>query len=298
MITLQTAKNKFQEFLTIEKQYSENTIKSYMLNLAQLSAFLKIKKITNLVDVNVLILKKFLVHLKEQNLSARSRSSKISTLKSFFGYCSKTYGINDIASCLIYPKLETKLPIVLSKSQIEYIILASEKQQTPIGKRNSIMLKILYATGLRASEIADLALVDIKFDQRVILIHGKGSKERLVPIPKAIFNDLNNYIIDVLPYLAKYKKVKYLFFNTTNKKMYRSDIYSIIKSIGNLSDIKIAMYPHMLRHSLATHLLQNGVSLRHIQKLLGHENLSTTSIYTHLNTTQLKNNYDEYHPRR
>lgn len=295
----------FTTYLLTEKRTSKNTFVAYKKDCEQLLDFLKNKKV-NIKICNKQHLKNFLKNLKDVGVSAKTISRKISCLKSFFNFLNERFNIPNVAGDLVFPKLEQTLPNYLSEDEIEELLKVAGKDSSDKGVRNRVMLSLLYASGMRVSELVNLKTDQIDFDTGFVTLLGKGNKERMVPVPAAIFEFVRFYLERVYENL-KPKKEKgkinnnnYLFFtyyNNNIKPISRQSFWGILKNILHKTNIKKKVSPHTLRHSLATHLLKSGANIRSLQLLLGHENISTVQIYTHLEKSHVREIYDDKHPR-
>jgi len=309
---------KFEAYLLTEKRVSESTFEAYMRDVRQLVLFLKGEYNIELKEVKREHLKKFLLFLKQKNSSSRTMSRKISAIKVLYKYASQYLDWKDIANDLTFPKLEKKLPQYLTEQEIEKLFEVAERDDTIIGRRNKIMLYLLYVSGMRISEMVNLCVSQVQFDSGFINVSGKGGKGRVIPIPQPMLKKLERYIDAVLPQLLgddnnknkknsdkiskKKKKIKvdYLFpviYAGKIKAISRQNFWVALKDLWAKTGSKKNISPHQLRHSLATHMLRKGVDLRSLQMLLGHENLSTVQIYTHLDIGYLRDVYDKKHPR-
>lgn len=296
--------SKFEAYLFAEKRVARNTLSAYMQDIQQFSIFLKSREV-DLQSVSIKELKLFLQFLKEdQNLGARSMARKISSLKVFFKYLNRQFGFDNLALDLTFPKIEKRLPNYLSEEDIEKLLDHAQKDHTDLGIRNKIILYLLYITGMRISELVSLTISNIQFDTGFISVNGKGGKGRLVPIPASLITDIKTYLNSVHSRLlgkkSEFRSTDYLFpvlYSGKIKHISRQAFWIILKKIAVSAGIKAPLSPHKLRHSLATHLLKKGANLRSLQLLLGHENLSTVQIYTHVDTGYLRKIYDKYHPR-
>jgi len=298
--------NAFITFLLTEKRYSKNTFIAYKKDIEQLLLFFKEKKV-NVLICNKNHLKNFLKKLKDDGVTAKTLSRKISCFKAFFNFLTERFKIPNKAGALIFPKLEQTLPIYLTEGEIEELLKAAAKDNSDKGVRNRVMLSLLYASGMRVSELVDLKIDQIHFDTGFISLVGKGNKERVVPLPDAILRFVNFYLENIYenlkPKAEKNKNIfgkNYLFFSFYNneiKPISRQSFWIILKNILSKSKINKKVSPHTLRHSLATHLLKGGANIRSLQLLLGHENISTVQIYTHLEKSHVRKIYDDKHPR-
>ena len=293
--------HKFEAYLLTERRVSQNTFAAYKKDIEQYVNFIQDHKIT-LKKATLVDLKKFLSHLKKLKLSARSMARKISTLKIFYSWAHQYHKWTNHADELIFPKLEKRLPSYLSEQEIEQLLEAAEQDTSAIGTRNKMMLYLLYVSGMRISELVHLKITDIHFDTGFIAVHGKGGKDRMIPIPMPMLELLKKYIEQGhKSFLKKTKKqTDYLFpiiYGKKIKPISRQSFWGILKKLWAKTGNKRPISPHKLRHSLATHLLKRGADLRSLQMILGHENLSTVQIYTHVDTGYLRKIYDKKHPR-
>ncbi|MCF7800063.1 tyrosine recombinase [Candidatus Babeliales bacterium] len=294
----------FHTYLLTEKRVSKNTFYAYRKDIEQFILFLSENRI-NLNSCNKNHLKKYLKCLNDRDLSAKSLSRKISALKVLFKFLEERFDFENKAQGLIFPKLEKKLPIYLTEREIQKLFEIANKDESLKGQRNKIMLYLLYASGMRVSELVALTNDQIHFDTGFIFLTGKGSKERSVPLPINILNLLRYYLDNIYLKLLPEKLIentekKYLFFSVYSsviKPISRQSFWIILKNILKKAKIYKNVSPHSLRHSLATHLLKNGADIRSLQILLGHENISTVQIYTHLEKKQVREIYDKKHPR-
>ena len=280
--------DKFFTYLEVEKNYSSHTTLNYRIDLEEFSGF--IAK-TSVEDVGYPDLRRFLAQLKERNLKPRTLSRKLSSLRSFFKYLQREKIIQtNPAKLLVTPKLDKPLPHFMSEEEAVQIIEAPKT-----GKFNSLrdkaILETLYSTGIRVGELVGLDVDDVDFISNIIKVMGKGKKERMVPIGNQALNALKKYMDD--------RKVdnKFIFVNKNGTRLSDRSVRNIINKYILEQAMAQHVTPHMFRHSFATHLLNRGADLRSVQELLGHVNLSTTQIYTHLTTDKLKKVYDQSHPR-
>lgn len=279
---------KFIRYLEIEKNYSPHTCLNYQLDLADFGKFLNNLPLEN---VDYLLLRKYLAHLKERNLRQKSLSRHLSCLRSFFKFlCREGYLKTDPMISLSSPKAEKYLPSFLSEEEINRLI-ETPSLKDERGLRDRAILETFYSTGIRISELVGLNLADIDFIGAVVKVRGKGKKERLLPIGNRALSALKCY-------LEKRKKTEAaLFLNKNFRRISDRGVRNIVTKYIRLASLKSGISAHSLRHSFATHLLDRGADLRSVQELLGHANISTTQIYTHLTTEKLKRIYDQAHPR-
>lgn len=279
----------FLRYLLIDKGYSKNTISSYKQDLDRFSVYFKNKDIKNIDNTD---LKEY---IKILNLNEKSISRTISCLKSFYKFLIIEKIVkNNPTDGLYMPKVRKSLPNVLAVEEVT--LLLNIKLNDDFSYRNKAMLELMYATGLRVSELVELKLSDIDFNDDIIRIMGKGSKERIIPIGDFAKDYLLEYINKHRGNMLKKMNTDYVFLNNHGKKMTRQGFFKIIKKIAKDAGINTDISPHTLRHSFASHLLKYGADLRTIQELLGHSDISTTQVYTHIANEELRKNYDEYHP--
>lgn len=283
---------KFEAYLLTERRVAKNTFSAYKQDLAQFVSFLAQHKIT-IEQATVDDVKRYLSYLKTNAIGARSMARKISALKLFFAYAHEHAGFVDITHDMQGPKLEKKLPSFLSEQEIAQLLQVADADTSEQGVRNKVMLYLLYVSGMRISELTNLRVSDIHADTGFIMIRGKGGKERMVPVPQDMIELLHNYMQTI-------RGSDYLFavrYGGKIKPISRQACWHVLNGLWKKTGISRTISPHMLRHSLATHMLKNGADLRSLQLLLGHENISTVQIYTHVETTHLRTVYDIKHPR-
>ncbi len=279
---------KFMRYLEIEKNYSQHTILNYKLDLADFQKFLGELAIDN---VDYLLLRKYLASLKEKKLSARTVNRHLSSLRSFFRFLTREGHLkNNPILSLSSPKQEKYLPSFLTEEEVSRLIDAVfDKNER--GLRDKAVLETFYSTGMRISELSSLNVDDVDFIGGIVKVMGKGKKERIVPIG-------DQALVAIKAYLDKRKKnPEVVFLNKNGTRITTRGIRNIVSKYLRLAGLRQGISAHTLRHSFATHLLNRGADLRSVQELLGHANLSTTQIYTHLTTERLKSVYDKAHPR-
>jgi len=281
----------FISYLLFEKKYSNNTVKSYKRDLERFKKYFKNKNINTIDKKDI---EKYIEYLN-QDLDTRSISRSISTLKSFYKYLKLNKEVSRIPTDTITnPKLKKYLPKVLSEEEINKLLDINLNNN--FDYRNKAMLELMYSSGLRVSELVNLKVNDIDLKNEAVRIFGKGSKERIVPLNEYATTALEAYILNHRKELFKHGENDYLFLNNHGNKMTRQGLFKILKKIAQEKNIKTDFSPHTLRHSFATHLLKHGADLRSIQELLGHSDISSTQIYTHITNEKLQKNYEEYHP--
>jgi tyrosine recombinase XerC len=283
--------DKFIRYLEIEKNYSRHTILNYRLDLEDFKQFLGD---TDLEKVDYLTLRKYLAHLREKSLGTRSINRRLSCLRSFFKFLVRDNYLktNPILS-ILSPKSEKHLPAFLTEEEVSKLIESvypkDDKDERTL--RDRAILETFYSTGLRVQELVNLNLEDIDFIGGIVKVMGKGKKERIVPIGEIAIAAIRKYLE------KRKKKGNVLFLNKSGKRITTRGVRDIVWKYVKSAGIKQGISSHTLRHSFATHLLNRGADLRTVQELLGHINLSTTQIYTHLTTERLKSVYDKAHPR-
>ena len=282
---------KYQIYLFTERHMADNSIDSYILDIIKYLEYIN-KNYDSITKDDIY---KYLMKLDKDKLSVTTVERKIVSIKSFHKYLGKFYKIKDVSLNIDHPKFYRKLPNTLTIEEVE--ILLDIKLETSFDYRNKAMLELMYATGLRVSELCSLELKDIDLENNYVRCIGKGSKERIVPYGEFCAYYLNLYLNEYRPLLKKKYLTDNIFLNNHGKKMTRQGFEFILNTIVKEKGINKTITPHMLRHSFATHLLNNGADLRSIQIMLGHSNLSTTQIYTNVSREVLRENYDLYHPR-
>ena len=279
----------YERYLTLERNYSPNTVKAYINDVEHFSIFIK----KDLLAVSPEDVRKYLKHIN--NLTAKTISHNISSIKNFYNYLQIIEVLNyNPTNEIERPKLEQKVPTYLSLEEVSKLL--DIKIDNEFSARDKAILELLYSSGIRISELTSMELSNIDIDECLIRIMGKGSKERIIPLGDYAINALKDYINNYRDKLNK-KNSSYVFLNNRGGTLSRQFIFKTIKNECIKKGIKKSVSPHTLRHTFATHLLKNGADLRIIQELLGHENISTTQIYTHLSNDKLKSDYEEYYPR-
>ncbi len=285
----------FLDYLSVEKGFSPNTIHSYSLDLKKLFLFFHKEKISWLKATEGDLIK-FIHHHSRANLSPRSLARLISSTRSFYrflvldGLIAKSPATN-----LSTPKLWLDLPKFLTEQEVENL-LAQPKEKNIRGQRDKAMLELLYATGLRASELVSLKLKDLNLEQRYVLCQGKGGKERIVPFGHSAQEALREYLHKARSRLLKRENPS-LFLSSRGRAFTRQGFWKMLKGYGRQAGLGKKISPHVLRHSFATHLLEGGADLRSVQLMLGHSQITTTQIYTHVSRKHLREVYNKYHPR-
>jgi tyrosine recombinase XerC len=291
MTTFSYYRDRFLNYITVEKNYSSHTVANYTADLNEFERFLDSRGGKEIKNIDYFLLRKFLSVLSQRNLDKRTLSRKISTLKSFFKF-SLREGIvkNNPAASLIYPRLDKNLPNFLSEKEVS-VILSLPDQSKFLGLRDRAILEFLYSSGARVSEMVSCLVSDVDLIGGVVKVRGKGRKERLLPLGEPALISLKNYLDQ------RQDPNKALFVNKNKTRLTDRGVRDIIYRYIKKSALNLKVSPHTFRHSFATHLLNRGADLRSVQELLGHSSISTTQIYTHLTIDSLKRVYQKSHPR-
>jgi len=295
--------DKFLNYLAVEKGFSQNTIEAYRNDLNQLVGFLEeeaakggaIKPWTAFDRQSIL---SYLTNMKERRYAATTVARKVAAIKSFFGFMVaeglvKDNPTRDVPS----PRVGKSLPKPISITQARQLLEETEKRATPEAKRDKAMLQLLYASGMRVSELVSLNLKDVDTEGGYVRCFGKGGKERLIPIHSQAVAALKDYISQGHTRLKTGGGEEALFLNRRGERLTRQGLWQIIKGYAKSAKLGVKITPHTLRHSFATHMLSGGADLRSVQELLGHANISTTQVYTHLTTEHIRRAYEKSHPR-
>lgn len=295
----QAAITDYKHYLSLERGLSENTIENYLIDINKLVAFLEENNIqASPISLSNDQAQQFVYEIAKK-VNARTQARRISGLKSFFDFLVfENYRESNPLDLIEAPKIGRKLPDTLSTEEIDQIIATIDLSK-PQGERNRAMLECLYSCGLRVSELINLQLSDLFFKEDFIKVTGKGDKQRFVPIAKQTQKYISIYKNEVrthIPIVKEYQDT--LFLNRRGKQLTRAMIFTIVKQAAEKAGIKKSISPHTFRHSFATHLLENGADLRAIQLMLGHESITTTEIYMHVDRTHLKTTLEQFHPRR
>ncbi|MEA3428192.1 MAG: site-specific tyrosine recombinase XerD [Thermodesulfobacteriota bacterium] len=289
--------DQYINYLLIEKGLSGNTIESYSSDLALYLEFLKKNGIKNISDADTAIILKHLAALRNAGLGAKSRTRHLVTLRGFYRFLIQEKIVRHNPSKIIdLPKSGLKLPDVLFVEEVKKLINICDTKK-PKGIRDAAMIELLYAAGLRVSELVNVKLQNVNMEAGFVRVFGKGSKERVVPIGLYAKEKIDHYIKSSRPLLLKKMVSQYLFIARAGKPMTRQGFWKQLKKYGQTAGIKKRITPHSLRHSFATHLLEGGADLRAVQIMLGHADISTTQIYTHVAKKRLKEIHEKYHPR-
>lgn len=288
---------QYIHYLMVEKGLAKNTLDAYTRDLTSYRLYLKKYEIYSFNDTNRTNIIGYLLELKNKGRATSTMSRNLAAIRSFYQYLLRDRYIDkDPSQNLESPKLDKRLPKVLSLEQVE-TLLKMPDLKTPTGIRDRAMLELLYATGVRVSELISINIKDLNLNMGLVKCIGKGSKERIIPLGEMAINSIIVYLEKGRPLLERKVSEDSLFLNNNGRQLTRQGFWRILKNYGSRSTIGIDITPHTLRHSFATHLLENGADLRSVQEMLGHADISTTQIYTHLTKAKLKEVYTNAHPR-
>ena len=286
-------KDKFIQYISSEKRFSEHTIKSYSSDISQFQHFLSSEfDITNKVEeISFQLIRSWIAFLLESGINPRSVNRKISTLKTYFKFLLREGVLQENPMLkVISPKSKKRLPVFIEEDQIENLLNKVEFEEGFVGERNKLIIEMFYVTGIRLSELINIKITSIDFENSLVKVLGKRNKERLIPLSSNMLEELKNFI-------KKHQINHFLFTNLDGNKLYTKLVYRVVrKYIGEISSVN-KKSPHILRHTFATHMLNNGADINAIKELLGHANLSATQVYTHNTIEKLKTVYKQAHPR-
>ncbi len=290
-------KKGFKAYLQLEKSLSQNSIEAYLTDIEKLTQFISLNTPKTPDNIELEDLQQFLKWIHELGLSATTQARIISGIKSFYKYCLlEQICKTDPTVLLEAPKTKRKLPDILSFEEIEKIIAAIDLSN-PEGTRNKAMIETLYSCGLRVTEIINLKISSLFLDVGFVRVIGKGNKERLIPIGDVAIKHIKMYKEQIRPHLTiQYGFEDFLFLNRRGKNLSRVMVFLIIKDLVQKAGITKIISPHTFRHSFATHLIEGGADLRAVQEMLGHESITTTEIYTHLDRDFLRSTLQQFHP--
>jgi len=297
MNSLDELADQFINYLVVEKGLSKNTIVSYSADLVLYLKFLRANNIPDIVDAGTTVILQHLIDLRDSGLAPKSRARHLVTLRGFYRFLvhEKILETNP-AHMVDLPRAGRKLPNVLKIDEVIQLLEAPDPSK-PLGLRNAAMLELMYAAGLRVSELIKVRLANINLEACFVLVIGKGSKERVVPIGQAAKKKIDAYLESGRPNLLKGRPSQYLFVTRLGMPMTRQGFWKLLKQYALKIGLSHKIAPHALRHSFATHLLERGADLRSVQVMLGHVDISTTQIYTHVAREKLKAVHTQYHPR-
>ncbi len=290
--------DEFVNYLIVERRLANNTVESYQRDIIRFLDFVSSKEIQNIEKIKIDTIRAHLKNLMESKLSSVSSARHLASIRVFYRFLINEKKLEeDPTTHLESPKLWSRIPNVLSLKEVD-ALLNQPDTKTPLGARDKAMLEILYAAGLRVSELVSLRTNDLNLQSGYLISMGKGSKERIVPIGESARLKTEEYLTDIRPRLLKGRIISELFLSRLGKKMTRQAFWKIIKKYALSAGIKSNLSPHTLRHSFATHLLSGGADLRAVQQMLGHADIASTQIYTHVMKDRLREVYDKFHPRK
>lgn len=294
---LQSQLDQFIRYVQLEKNFSLHTVREYTSDLEEFFAFLHAEGIQKITEVEYIHARLYVTKLYDEQKARTSISRKISSIRSFFRFLNREQNIDDAPfRSLYHPKKEERLPSFFYEEELKELFEKNEGDE-PIQIRNMALLELLYATGMRVSECVSLELADIDFHYNIVRVMGKGRKERIIPFGQYAHEALIRYIDQVRPTLMKKENHQKVFVNMRGGELTARGVRYILSEMIDNASMHMKIYPHMLRHTFATHLLNNGADMRTVQELLGHANLSSTQIYTHVTKEALRKTYMNSHPR-
>lgn len=289
--------DQFVHYLIVEKGLSANTIAAYSHGLNRFLEHLGRKGIEEIKDISKNDIRAFLLTLKKRGLSSKTIVRNLVSIRTFLRFLNEEGFLpSNPAEEIESPKVTQTLPQILSLKEVEQL-LEQPDVKTPLGIRDRAMLEILYATGMRVSELTQLPVHHVNLEAGYVILYGKGSKERVVPIGSEAMKWVQLYLKEARERLSKGRESPFLFTNRSGKRMSRQQFWKNIKTQGRRAHLRKRITPHLLRHSFASHLLERGADLRSVQMMLGHVDISTTQIYTHVTGARLKRIHQRYHPR-
>lgn len=294
---METIIEEYLKFIQIEKGLSENTIGAYRRDLKKYQLYMQEQKIAHIDFIDRQTIQECLGSLIDQGASAKSIARFISTIRSFHQFALREkYAAKDPTVLIETPKYEKKLPDVLDVEEVIQLLETPDLTKNN-GYRDRTILELLYATGMRVTELIQIEIDDVNLIMGFVKVLGKGNKERIIPLGDTVIEYLDTYINNVRSQLLKKTVTNVLFLNLHGRPLTRQGIWKLIKQYGLRANINKTLTPHTLRHSFATHLLENGADLRAVQEMLGHSDISTTQLYTHVSKTQIRQMYNQFHPR-
>ncbi|PJM58010.1 site-specific tyrosine recombinase XerD [Staphylococcus haemolyticus] len=294
---METIIEEYLKFIQIEKGLSENTIGAYRRDLKKYQLYMQEQKIAHIDFIDRQTIQECLGSLIDQGASAKSIARFISTIRSFHQFALREkYAAKDPTVLIETPKYEKKLPDFLDVEEVIQLLETPDLTKNN-GYRDRTILELLYATGMRVTELIQIEIDDVNLIMGFVKVFGKGNKERIIPLGDTVIEYLDTYINNVRSQLLKKTVTNVLFLNLHGRPLTRQGIWKLIKQYGLRANINKTLTPHTLRHSFATHLLENGADLRAVQEMLGHSDISTTQLYTHVSKTQIRQMYNQFHPR-
>ncbi|HOT92177.1 MAG TPA: site-specific tyrosine recombinase XerD [Anaerolineae bacterium] len=295
---MQTDLQHFLRYVQFERGYSANTVAAYTGDLAQFQEFVQAAGVMQWDALCSDILDDFVASLQDQAYSTATKSRKIAAVRSFLHFLFAEGVLkSDLADWLHQPKTGKRLPHTLSRTAVQKLLEAAAVEDTPLGLRDRALLEVLYATGMRASEVVNLTVHDVDVENGAVACVGKGDKERIIPLYPAAMACLKRYVEEGRSFLLRDPAEKTLFLNNLGKPLTRQGIWFLVQYYAHAAGLDVPVTPHTLRHTFATHLLDGGADLREVQQFLGHANITTTQIYTEISSQRKREVYDQAHPR-
>ncbi len=288
---------KFSHYLSVEKGLARNTLESYRRDLQKFFKYIKKKKINFPAEIDRKLITGYLLNLKDEGRAPSTISRNVASIRSFFNFLVQEDLLEDNPAQLVKaPRIDKKLPRVLTTKEVDRL-LCQPRGDSQVGLRDKAMLELLYASGIRVSELVSLNVADFSPEVGYLRCRGKGMKERIVPIGSVAVNFVREYLHNCRQKMLKRNEEKALFLNHHGRRLTRQGFWKILKKYARQSNINGEITPHTLRHSFATHLIENGADLRSVQEMLGHSDISTTQIYTQITRRKIREVYDKTHPR-
>lgn len=295
---MRAAIQSFLAYINNERRYSRHTLQAYQRDLEEFQVFIDQSGGGKLAELTYQDMRLFLAYLNERGLSSTTISRKLSSLRSFFAYCLRREWIDqDPMELITYKAKKERLPDFFYEEEISQLLEAARCDQAPHKERNLALLELLYGTGMRVSECVGLKLTQVDLDRQWLRVIGKGNKERLIPFGDPAALAVKSYLSQDRPRLVSSESGDFLFLSDKGKPLTRHQLRRILQALVDQHHLTVTVHPHKFRHSFATHLLDHGADLRSVQELLGHENLSSTQIYTHISNASLKKAYLNAFPR-
>jgi len=297
LMTPNEALIQFMSYIQLEKNYSAHTVREYESDILDFFRFLEAEGVTSLDQVEYIHARLYVTKLYDKQLSRTSISRKISSIRSFYKFGNREYGLKEDAfRSLYHPKKEERLPHFFYEEEL-HVLFAATEGDDHMSIRNRAILELLYATGIRVSELTSLEVTDVDYRLGILRVMGKGRKERYVPFGQFAQDALEHFVTTVRPMLMKQKQHNSVFTNMRGEPLTPRGVRYLLNEMVKKASLHTKIYPHMLRHTFATHLLNNGADLRTVQELLGHSHLSSTQVYTHVTKEHLRKTYMNAHPR-
>jgi integrase/recombinase XerD len=298
ILAMDTDLHRFLQYVKFERGYAANTLDAYKRDLAQFQEFVQTTGLTQWSALKADLLESFVVSLQDHEYSTATVSRKVAAVRSFLHFLFAEGVIaSELADWVHQPKLGKRLPHTLSRDAVQRLLDAAAVEETPLALRDRALLEMLYATGMRATEVLSLRVGDVDLANSTVLCMGKGSKERQIPLYPAARDCVQRYIEEGRPFLLRESAEKTLFLNKLGDALTRQGLWFLVQHYAQAAGLETSVTPHTLRHTFATHLLDGGADLREVQQFLGHANITTTQIYTEISSQRKREAYDRAHPR-